>query len=148
MSKEISVETLCDKYGEEQYVVRLCFDKQDSNQLFFVEMDERYTECCVFKSNMMQIPYCSVFQPIQHLDNDLFECLKCAKYFIVCACQNVNKFPPKTMNLKCTTCNFNCLHFTILCDSGRTINQQLISHYQCPCRYEFECDTNLGIKIN
>ena len=68
--------------------------------------------------------------------NKLFECLKCAKYSIVCVCQNMNKLPTKTMNFKCT--NFNCSHFTVHCDCDKTIYKELESSYQCFCGYKFE----------
>ena len=138
---EISAETTCDKCSEEQYVVRPCGDKQDSNQRFSVKMNERYTECCVCKSDMMRLSCCNLFQSIQQLDNNLFECLKCAKYSTVCGCQNVNKLPPKTMNFKCT--NSNCSNFTVHCNYGRITYQELKSPYQCLCGYGFEYDINL-----
>ena len=146
LTEETSTETTCDECGEEKYVVSPCCDKQDSNQRFSVKMNERYTECCVCKSDMMRLSCCNLFQPIQQLDNNLFECLKCAKYSIVCVCQNVNKLPPKTMNFKCT--NSNCSHFTVHCNCGRITYQELKSPYQCPCGYEFEHDINLGVKTN
>ena len=127
-------------------MVRPCCDKQDSNQRFSVKMNERYTECCVCKSDIMRIPCCNLFQPIQQLDNNLFECLKCAKYSIVRVCQNVNKLHLKTMNFECT--NFNCSHFTVHCNCGRITDRELKSPYQCSCGYEFEYDTNLGVKTN
>ena len=146
LTKETSNETTCGECGEEQYMVRPCCDKQDSSQRFSVKMYERYTECCVYKSDMMRLSRCNLFQPIQQLDNNLFECLKCAKYSTVCVCQNINKLPPKTMNFKCT--NSNCSHFTVHCNCGRITYQESKSLYQCPCRYEFEYDINLGVKTN
>ena len=100
LTEETSAETTCDECGEEQHVVRPCCDKQESNQRFSFKMNERYTECCVCKSDMIRLSCCNLFQLIQQLDNNLFECLKCAKYSIVCVCQNFNKLPPKTMNFK------------------------------------------------
>ena len=96
---------------------------KDSNQRFSIKINKRYTECCVSKSDMMRIPCCNLFQPIQQLDDNLFEFLKGAKYSIVCLCQNMNKLPPKTMNLKCR--NFNCLHFTVHCNCAQITYQEL-----------------------
>ena len=93
LTEETSAETTCDDWGEEQYVVSPFCDK-DSNQRFSIKMNERYTKCCVCKSDMMPLPCCNLFQPIQQLDNNLFEFLKCAKYSIICVCQNVNMLPP------------------------------------------------------
>ena len=146
LTEETSVKTTFGECAEEQYVVRPCCDKQDSNQRFSVKMDERYTECCVCRSGMIGIPCCNLFQPMQQLDNNLFACLKCSKYSMVCVCQNVNKLPPKKMNFKCT--NFNCSHFTAHCDCGRITYQKLKSLYSIPCGYEFEYDTNFTVKTN
>ena len=146
LTVETSVETTCGECGEEQNVVGPCCAKQDLKQHFFVKVNKCYTECCVCKSDMMQIPFCDLFQPIQQLDNNLFKCLKCAKYSIVCECQNVNKLPPKTTNLECTT--FNCSYFTVHCDCGRITYQELKSPCQCPCRFEFEYDINLEVRTN
>ena len=127
-------------------MVHPCCDKQDSNERFSVKMDKGYTECCACKLDMMRIPCCNLFQPIKQLDNTLFECLECAKHSIGCVCQNVNKLPPATLNLKFT--NFNCLHFTVHYDCGRITYQELESSCKCSCRYECEYDTNLGVKTN
>ena len=113
LTKETSVATTCNECCEEQFVIRPCCYKQDSNQRFSIKIDECYTESCVCKSHMMRISRCNLFQPIQQLDSNLFQFLKCAKYSIVCVCQNVNKLPSKAINFKCT--NFNCSHFTVHC---------------------------------
>ena len=122
LTEETWVET-CDECGEEQFVVRPCGDKQDSNQRFAVKMNEHYTECCVCKSDMTRISCCNLFQPIQQLNNNLFEYIKSAKYTIACVSQDVNKLLPKTMNFKCT--NFNCSHFTLHCNCDRITSQEL-----------------------
>ena len=67
LTEETSIETTCYECSQEQYVVRTGSHKQDSDQCSFVEMNKRYTECCVCKSDIMRIPCCNLFQPIQLL---------------------------------------------------------------------------------
>ena len=91
-TEETSAKTTCDECGGEQYVVRPSCDKEDPNQRFSVKMDGRYTECCDCKSVMIRISCCILFQSIQQLDNNLFECLKCKKIFhclFVSKCEQV-----------------------------------------------------------
>ena len=61
LTEETSAETTRGDCGEEQYVVRPCCDKLDSNQRFSVKMNERHTECCVCKSDMMRLSCCNLF---------------------------------------------------------------------------------------
>ena len=146
LTEETSFKITCDKCGEKQYVVGSCCAKQNSNQRFSAKMNECYTECCVCKSDMMRIPCGDLFQPVQQLNNNLFECSKCAKYSIVSVSQNVNKLPLKPMNFKCT--NFYCLHFTAHCDCSTITYQELKSPFVgCLCGYAFEYDTNFRVKI-
>jgi len=131
---ESSLKFTCYECGQDQAIAVPCCVKATSTERFAVNLNELHTSCSLCHSDMTK------------LENNIYDCVKCSKYSILCVCKVINKLPPKPMSRKCS--NFQCCHFTVHCDCGRITYQDLKSSdpYKCPCGYEFEYDIEIGVK--